>query len=53
MLQHWSFAKVALVSGGWVVACFLVALPWVVNSSLECLQPLFGEAVASEGSSLY
>ena len=30
MLQHWSFAKVALVSGGWVVAWLLVALAWVI-----------------------
>ena len=30
MLQHWSFAKVALVSGGWVVACLVVALAWLL-----------------------
>ena len=30
MRQHWSFARVALVSGGWVVAWLLVALAWVI-----------------------
>jgi hypothetical protein len=30
MLQDWSFAKVALVSGGWVVACLLIAVAWVL-----------------------
>lgn len=29
-LRHWSFAKVLLVSGGWVLLCLLTPLAWLL-----------------------
>ena len=36
MLRQWSFAKVALVSAGWVAVCVVAAVAWaLVPASLE------------------
>ena len=29
-LRHWSFEKVLLVSGGWVLLCLLTPLAWLL-----------------------
>jgi len=30
MLRQWSFAKVALLSAGWVAVCLVAAVAWVL-----------------------
>jgi hypothetical protein len=42
-LQEWSFARVLLVSGAWIVLCLLVAVAWI-------LFQLRGVFAASSGS---
>ena len=42
-LRHWSFARVLLVSGAWILLCLLVVVAWV-------LFQLRGLLTASSGS---
>lgn len=38
MLHQWSFAKVALVAFGWVAACVIVPIAWLVMSNLMAVR---------------
>ena len=51
MLRQWSFAKVALLSAGWVAVCVVAAVAWVlVPAWLEFSAPAGAAVVAWEPS---